>query len=115
MLRKLRTVVYHVDDIQKAREWYVMATGIQPYFDEAFYVGFDVNGSELGLDPDLKGVQEGNNAVAYWSVDGMPALVEKLVIAGASIVKEIANVGGGITVAEIKDPFGNTVGLIEGA
>lgn len=115
MFKKLRTVIYHVGDIQKSKEWYALATGIQPYFDEAFYVGFDVNGCELGLDPDLNGVREGNNAVAYWSVDGMPAVVEKLVAAGASIVKDIANVGGGITVAEIKDPFGNTIGLIEGA
>jgi predicted enzyme related to lactoylglutathione lyase len=115
MFKKLRTVIYHTADIQKAKEWYALATGIQPYFDEAFYVGFDVNGCELGLDPDLKGVHEGNNAVAYWSVDGMNAVVEKLVAAGASIVKEIAPVGGGVTVAEIKDPFGNTIGLIEGA
>ena len=26
-------------------------TGVQPYFDEAFYVGFDFNGCELGLHP----------------------------------------------------------------
>lgn len=48
MLNKLRTVIYHVDDIIKAKDWYIQLTGIQPYFDEIFYIGFDINGCELG-------------------------------------------------------------------
>ena len=65
MFKKLRTVIYHVSDIAAAKDWYIKATGIQPYFDEPFYVGFDINGFELGLDPDSSGVTSGNQTVSY--------------------------------------------------
>jgi predicted enzyme related to lactoylglutathione lyase len=115
MFKKLRTVVYHVADIEKAKAWYSNITGVQPYFDEVFYVGFDINGSEMGLDPDMTGVQAGNQSVAYWAVDDIEGCVQKLAAAGATIAEAVNEVGGGVKVASITDPWGNTVGLIEGA
>jgi predicted enzyme related to lactoylglutathione lyase len=115
MFKKLRTVIYHVTDLQKAKEWYTTITGIAPYFDEPFYVGFDINGCELGLDPDMNNISTGNNTVAYWAVDDIENCVAKLVQQGAVIISAIAEVGGGIKVATIKDLWGNAVGLIEGA
>ena len=53
----LRTVIYHVSDLARAREWYTRAFGTTPYFDEPFYVGFQIGGFELGLDPDCSRVQ----------------------------------------------------------
>lgn len=47
-----RTVIYHVGDLDRAKEWYANVLGGRPYFDEPFYVGFDVGGFELGLQPD---------------------------------------------------------------
>jgi predicted enzyme related to lactoylglutathione lyase len=113
MFKKLRTVIYHVDDLQKAKKWYELVTGVQPYFDESFYVGFDINGFELGLDPDLTAILEGNKNISYWAVDEIQSSVDELVAAGAVLVKDVADVGGGIKVATIKDPFGNTIGLIQ--
>ncbi len=115
MFNKLRTVIYHVSNLQQAKEWYTAATGIQPYFDEPFYVGFDINGFELGLDPDMAGVEQGNHHVAYWHVDDLQAAVEKLVSLKATIISPINNVGGTIGVAIVQDPFGNNIGLITGA
>lgn len=115
MFKKLRTVIYHVNDLQKAKEWYSFVTGVQPYFDEVFYVGFDINGFEIGLDPDLENVKEGNNSVAYWKVDNIEIAINKLQANGATIEKDINDVGGGMKVATIKDPFGNSIGLIEEA
>ncbi|MEI6411000.1 MAG: VOC family protein, partial [Bacteroidota bacterium] len=48
----LRTVIYRVDDLTKATEWYSKAIGYGPYFNEPFYVGFNVAGYELGLQPE---------------------------------------------------------------
>ena len=115
MLQKLRTVIYHVNDLANAKEWYAALTGIQPYFDEPFYVGFDINGFELGLDPDMTTVKEGNHSTAYWAVEDIRAAVEKAIGLKAKLVSAITNVGGTIEVAIVEDPFGNSVGLITGA
>jgi lactoylglutathione lyase len=48
----LRTTIYKVGDITKAKEWYSKAFGVQPYFTEPFYVGFNIGGYELGLQPE---------------------------------------------------------------
>ncbi len=115
MLKKLRTVIYKTADLAAAKAWYVKLTGITPYFDQPFYVGFDINGCELGLDPDLSNTSTGNQAVAYWSVDGLAALTEQLAADGAVVIQPPTNVGEGIHVAVFRDPFGNNFGLIEGA
>lgn len=36
----LRTTIYKVGNITEARECYSQEFGIEPYFDESFYVGF---------------------------------------------------------------------------
>ncbi len=115
MLQKLRTVIYHVADLAAAKEWYIQATGIQPYFDEPFYVGFDINGFELGLDPSMENILPGNHTVSYWAVESAASAVEKFVIIGATLVQEVTNVGGTLQVAVVADPFGNYIGFIEGA
>jgi len=115
MFKKLRTVIYHVTDLAAAKKWYTEITGLAPYFDEPFYVGFDINGSELGLDPDMAGVTEGNHVFNYWSVDDIEASFHKLIDKNAAVIQPITDVGGGMKVAVLKDPWGNAVGLIEGA
>jgi predicted enzyme related to lactoylglutathione lyase len=115
MFKKLRTVIYHVPDIAAAKDWYIKATGIQPYFDEPFYVGFDINGCELGLDPDVSNLVSGNQTICYWAVDDAGAVSEKLAAIGGKITDPRKNVGGDTYVAIVEDPFGNQVGLIEGA
>ena len=49
MFLGLRTAIYHVADIGTAKSWYSSILGFGPYFDEPFYVGFNVSGYELGL------------------------------------------------------------------
>lgn len=115
MLQKLRTVIYHVNDLAKAKEWYTQLTGIKPYFDEPFYVGFDVNGCELGLDPDLTSIKDGNHTVSYWSVEDIDAAVKKATSLDAHIITPVTNVGGAIYTAVVEDPFGNYIGFIKGA
>jgi predicted enzyme related to lactoylglutathione lyase len=115
MLKKLRTVIYHVDDLDKAKAWYKNITGIDPYFDESFYVGFDINGCELGLDPDFTRIESGNQSIAYWSVDDIENVVATLTANNAAIMSPVTGVGEGIKAAVLKDPFGNALGLIEEA
>jgi predicted enzyme related to lactoylglutathione lyase len=113
MFQGLRTVIYHVEDLVKAKAWYTEAFAITPYFDEPFYVGFNVGGFELGLDPDMKGVTKGTNAVAYWGVQDIKVSYQRVLELGAQPYTEVQDVGGDIRVATVKDPFGNVLGLIE--
>lgn len=114
MFLGLRTAVYHVADLSVAKEWYTKVLGRPPYFDEPFYVGFDVGGYELGLDPDTAAAAPGpGGGICYWGVPDAPAAVERLLALGASPHQPVTEVGGGIRVATVKDPFGNLLGVIE--
>lgn len=113
MFQGLRTVIYHVEDLEKAKEWYSNILGIKPYFDEPFYVGFNVGGYELGLNPDMEGVSKGSNVMAYWGVADAKASYQKALELGAEKHEEPQNVGGDIIVASVTDPFGNVIGIIE--
>jgi predicted enzyme related to lactoylglutathione lyase len=115
MFLGLRTVIYRIPaaDLQKAKAWYTAAFGLAPYFDEPFYVGFEVGGYELGLHPYDDGVQVGNNVMTYWGVPDIEAAVRHMQQHGADLRDPARDVGEGIKVASVADPFGNVIGLIE--
>ena len=110
----LRTVIFKVPDLDGAKAWYTRLTGVAPYFDELFYVGFNVAGYELGLDPDLSTSTPGaGGSTAYWGVTDLAATLARLTADGIDIQSPLQDVGEGIRVATIRDPFGNLIGLIE--
>ena len=113
-LHGLRTAVYFVDDVDKAKSWYSEVMGVTPYFDEPFYVGFNVGGYELGLHPRSEkypGVIGG--MAAYWGVTDAAEAFARLLRHGATEYAPIEDVGGGIKIGAVKDPFGNLFGIIE--
>jgi len=109
----LRTTIYKVNDIQKAKEWYTEAFGVQPYFDEPYYVGFNIGEYELGLQPDdtLAG-SKAASVVTYWGVENIQEVYDRLVSLGAMENEKPYSVGGDLMTATVKDPFGNVIGLI---
>ena len=110
----LRTVVYHVGDLRVATDWYRRLFGVAPYFEESFYVGFNIGGFELGLDPDPSEAVPGpGGVVSYWGVADVDGAVAHARSVGAAVKSPPRDVGGGIRVATLADPFGNVVGLIE--
>jgi predicted enzyme related to lactoylglutathione lyase len=114
MFLGLRTAKYEVADMAKAKEWYSKALGMQPYFDEpAFYVGYNVGGYDLGLVPAPKAeTKRAAAGVAYWGVEDAHAAYKRLIELGATPVEEVQDVGGGMLVGEVRDPFGNILGII---
>ena len=111
MLQGLRTIVYPVSNLAKAKAWYSRVLEQEPYFDEPFYVGFNVGGYELGLDPD--GPVAGQCGPAtYWGVPDADAAFARLVELGAHPHQPIQDVGGGIRLGTVQDPFGNLFGII---
>ena len=111
MFQGLRTVIYGTNDLEKAKSWYSNVLDIQPYFDQPFYIGFNVGGFELGLDPHATPGTSG--PVAYWGVTDARATFKKLIEAGASEQSPVSDVGDNILVGTVIDPFGNTFGIIE--
>jgi len=111
MILGLRTVIYQVDDLERAKEWYGRVLEIEPYFDQPYYVGYAVGGFELGLVPD--GKPGAGGTVAYWGVADAGVALERLVALGAEVREKLQDVGEGIRVASVADPFGNTFGVIE--
>jgi predicted enzyme related to lactoylglutathione lyase len=111
MILGLRTVIYHVGDLEQAKAWYSELLERKPYFDQPFYVGFGVGGFELGLVP--TGASGAGGAVPYWGVPDAAATLERLLALGATLREGVADVGEGIKVAAVADPWGNTFGIIE--
>lgn len=114
MFKGLRTAAYHVEDLAAAKAWYAAATGVAPYFDEPFYVGFNVGGYELGLVPVERGqAADAGRVVVYWGVEDIDAALAHLLELGAQPNDAIQDVGDGVKVATVRDPFGNVLGIIE--
>ena len=109
----LRTVIYKVGDIAKATQWYTRILGKEPYFDQPFYVGFNVAGYELGLQP-KEGKTKNNvqTAIVYWGVRDIKQSYQRLLELGAAAHESPENVGGNIMVATVKDPWHNEFGII---
>ena len=108
----LRTTIYSVPDLADAKEWYAKAFGFRPYFDEPYYVGFDIAGYELGLVVDHKDIKRGENVIAYWGVEDILETYDRLLEIGAITHEEPTNVGGKLMVASVKDPWDNIIGII---
>lgn len=111
MILGLRTAIYPTSDLPRAKAWYEQVLGRKPYFDEPFYVGFAVGGFELGLVPE--GEASTSGAQPLWGVDNADEELARLLKLGASVIEPVTEVGGGIRVAAVKDPFGNRFGIIE--
>jgi predicted enzyme related to lactoylglutathione lyase len=114
MFTGLQTVMIHVDDMEKAKKWYTEVLGAGPYFDEPnFYIGFHVGGYELGLHPADANVTKGGSTYVYWGTKDARAELARLLKLGAKLHQDVQDVGGGILVATVTDPWGNIFGVIE--
>ncbi|MGO9642374.1 MAG: VOC family protein [Candidatus Acidiferrales bacterium] len=114
MFLGLRTAKYEAKDLAAAKAWYSKVLGISPYFDQPFYAGFNVGGYELGIVPsEGAGAKRAASGVAYWGVPDARAAYKRLLEMGATPLEEIQDVGEGILIGEVHDPFGNVLGVIE--
>ena len=110
----LRTTIYPAPDLEKSKAWFTELLGQEPYFDQPFYVGFNVGGYELGLQPkEAEPANKAEGVVAYWGVDDAAAALKHLLEHGATAHEDVQDVGENIKVATVKDPFGNIFGVIE--
>lgn len=108
-LHGLRTVIYPTSDLDATKAWWSDFLGFGPYFDEPFYVGFNVAGYELGVMP----TEDANAApTTYWAVDDVAVAIADAQAIGATVHEAAQDVGDGTIVASIETPNGHAVGLI---
>ena len=111
MTTGMKTIVFPVKDLDRAKALYGALLG-DPHTDQPYYVGFAVDGQEVGLDPN--GHAQGmTGPVGYWHVPDVEATLAELVAAGAANAQGPRDVGGGTFLATVQDPDGNVVGIIQ--
>jgi hypothetical protein len=112
MFTGLKSVIYPSADLAADKKFWQDATGVAPYFDQPYYVGFNIAGNELGLDPnaDKEGI---TYPVAYWLVANTAEASSQILASGATKNTEPKDVGGGMMMATFKDLNGHIFGIIE--
>ena len=114
MLLGLRTAIYRTPDLAEGKRWYTKVLGFGPYFDQPFYVGYNVGGYELGLLSEREGPDSTQATVGvYWGVKDIESAHARLLELGAQPRTEVADVGDGIRTADVLDPWGNVFGIIQ--
>lgn len=114
MTEGVRTIIYPVTDLGRAKVLYAGLLGVEPIMDEPYYVGFRIGDQDIGLDPNGHG-QGMTGPVAYWHVDDIRKSLDALFKAGAQVMQEVKDVGGGKLIASVNDADGNGIGLIQAA
>jgi predicted enzyme related to lactoylglutathione lyase len=112
MSQEMKTIIYPVKDIARAKKLFGALLGVKPQTDQPYYVGFDAGGLQVGLNPNghAQGITGG---VCYWNVSDLKKCMQQLVDAGGQVQQEAKDVGGGKLVAHVKDADGNVIGLIQ--
>src|SRR4029078_3264774 len=100
-LRGLRTVIYPAPDLEGAKAWWTALIGTGPYFDEPFYVGYEVGGYELCL---LPTADPADGALVYWGVPDVHAAVAAAIASGATEHIAESKAGGDNVTATLPTP-----------
>ena len=112
MTSGMKTIICPVNDLGAAKAQYSALLGVAPSMDEPYYVGYDVEGQHLGLDPN--GHRKGmTGPVGYWHVADIHSSMQALLDAGAEKHEDVSDVGGGKLIATVKDSGGNIIGLLQ--
>jgi lactoylglutathione lyase len=105
------TIVIPVEDLATATAFYTTAFGVEPHTETPYYVGFNLDGQEIGINPNGD-KDRMTGPVVYWSTDDLAAKVAEVEAADGTVVRPVTQVGGGTSLALMTDPAGNQVGFI---
>jgi predicted enzyme related to lactoylglutathione lyase len=104
MTNNIQLIVFPVKDLELAKNFYNTFLGTEPYVDGAYYVGYKLDNLEIGLDPN------GTAVVNYIDVDDIEDSLNALKAAGAEVVMDRKDVGGGLLIAQVEID-GNILGI----
>ena len=108
-----RTVLTPVQDLDAAKATWAALLG-DPTTDTPYYVGWTLEGQEVGLTP--TGDKQGpTGPTPYWHTEDIEKASAAIVGAGGTQKQAPQDVGGGRLVALVADAEGNLIGLIQDA
>src|SRR5438874_2243338 len=68
MASGMQTLIYPVKDLEGAKKVYTALLGTPPAYDSPVYIGWNIGGQDIGLDPN--GHRQGLTApLPYWLID----------------------------------------------
>ena len=102
----IRSLVIPVSDLDAAKAVYTALLGA-PHTDESFYVGYNVDGFEVALNPG----DETAGPVAFADVEDLDATRETLLAAGATERTAPRHVAPETRICVLADADGNPFGL----
>ncbi|HUK51087.1 MAG TPA: VOC family protein [Terriglobales bacterium] len=115
MNQGIRTVIYPVKDVAKAKKMFCNFLGVEPYADQPYYVGFKIGEQDIGLVPMGQGpMAQATGTTAFYHINNIKQSLQSLLNDGAKIQQDMKDVGGGRLVASATDADGNIIGLIQG-
>jgi len=103
------STVIPVHDLNVAKAMYAKVLGVAPHTDTAYYVGFNIDGHEIGLA--LRGQTGADAPVLCVDVAKLDELRKGLLAEGAKEVSAPRQVAPGVRVCVLADPDGNPFGL----
>lgn len=107
------TVLTPVHDLDATKAFWTALLG-DPTSDSPYYVGWTLEGQEIGLVPN--GHAQGMaSTTAYWHTDEIAAATAAVLAAGGSVVSDASDVGGGRLVGLVADAEDHMIGLIQDA
>ena len=109
MNKGIKIILYPVKDMTQAKTLFSKFLGVEPYADQPYYVGFKIDDQDIGLVPNNPEA----GVAAFFHVDDIKNSLQILVDADAAIIQDVKNVGGGRSIASVKDKDGNVIGLVQ--
>lgn len=111
---EIHSVVFFVKELRAAASWYAEVLGLEAYRKDRDFVGFNVGSTKLCFHrADKKSGTPSGSQVSYWKVDDIGLASNLLIEAGAAWHRRPITIPEGGRVCQLKDPFGNIIGLAE--
>ena len=107
MTATIRSLVIPVSDLAAAKAVYTALLG-EPHTDQPYYVGYEVEGFEVGLNP---GGEVAGGPVTFADVEDLDATRETLLAAGATERDAPRKVAPDTRICVLADADGNPFGL----
>lgn len=105
-------VTLFTSDLAASREFYSRAFGLIPALDLPEICEFKIGSQSLVLQtPDSLSPAGTETQMAYWPVPSLDDAIARFRELGGEICRGPLDLGNGERICQIRDPFGNTVGL----